>query len=836
LLSKAPSSAQDKSGDLFVGEATNILRKELKEVGIDLERDCWIVSALGCQASGLNTNQLKNDIDCCRPRIKKIINKLNPSIILCLGTASLVSIFGEKHGKEQITGISADVFRSYLIPNYEYNCNVVGIHHPVEALQNQDDIFFYSMWKRDIQQFTKWVDFPLKEKVNHRANVVSLFDYNETISILEDILEKEPEWFVYDYEGTGTDIFIEGSRIETGSFSPIYDIKNFDRKTQKAYAFPYQRLNHFTKEQQKNIKELWKKILVNPNINKVAHNFALEVTWDYVGFEVESQGIYWDSMVVANQINCTPGTRGLKLQALFYEGETGYGSEAKSYFERKQENGLNYIHEFPLNKLLLYNGLDSLFNALVFVEQYNHFKCYTKRSYKPRKAVEWYNKIAKEMAYYHAKGVNVDLDYYKEIKIELQTQLDDIIKQLNETDEVRAFVKKEGRLPNYTSSPDLRLLFFEHGEHDVFKETDTGLASVDKESMHELKGDCADLLLKMREIDKMIGTYVGQFERLAVNGKVHPYFNVMLKTMRTSCTSPNLQNVAKRNAFQKKVVRRGIKADPDCHFCEVDYSGVELYMNAFICNDSEFMKMLQTPGVDPHSEFCKFWYDFNDEQISKPIRNFSKTGITFAQAYGSNYWACAKKTWEWFNNEEVLTGEGFNLIDHFRIKGIKTERDFIDFWQEKEEIYWDRFKEWREYQEKMIETYLKKGFAETPSGYRRVGRMSKNKILNTPPQNAGAFVLLASACYINEQARKNKMKSRLMLQVHDSNAGSVHKAEKQDFLDLIEYGMVEWTYKEFDFLKLPLGIEIEMSPEPNMSWYDLIIWNRDENGIWVPTN
>jgi uracil-DNA glycosylase family 4 len=832
ILTKAPTKEQDENNNLFLGGATKLFEQELKKVGIDLYEDCFVTSALGCRTSVSENHKLKKNVDFCRNRVRNTIKKIKPSTILCLGTLSLYAIFGEKNGVEQVTGISVENFRDFLIPCYEYGCNVVAIHHPVAALQNEDDVFWTALWKKDLEFFAKNINTPVKKEIEHKTKVNCLYDYEEIVNALTELKTNPPKWCCHDYEGTGTDIFIEGSRIETIAFAPIYDISDYNRETQVAYAFPYQRQNHFTEDQQKHIKQLWIEYLNNEKINKVAHNINLEYSWELVGFETDTQGYYWDSMVVANQMNCTPGTRGLKHLALMYEGQKGYGSEAKSYFERKQENGLNYIHEFPLNKLLLYNGLDALLNAYIFAEQYHYFKCDSKRNFSPREAMWWYNKIAKEMARYHAEGVCVDMEYFRGVKSELQEKYDALLLDMSRTKEVRSFVAKEGREPNYGSSPDLRKLFFEYGNHEVIKETAKGEVSVDKEVMHELKGECAEKLLEMRKLDKIVNTYIAQFERLEVDGRVHPSFMVMLKTMRTSCNNPNLQNISKHDPLQKKTIRRGIIADKDCHFAEIDYSALELWLLAFICNDPVFMHMLDDPKVDCHSEFTQFWFDFHPDQVSKQIRNFSKSGISFAQAYGSNYWACAKKTWEWLTNNEVLTGDDITLAEHLRINGIKTERDFINYWEEKEEEYWDKFKVWREYQNKVIDIYLKNGYVETPSGYRRRGLMSKNKCLNSPSQNAGAFVLLTSACYINEQARKNKMRSRLMMQVHDSNIGSIYTDEKQDFLDLVEYGMTDWTFKQFPFLKKKLAVEVEMTPEPNMSWYDLKVWDRDENGIW----
>jgi hypothetical protein len=44
--------------------------------------------------------------------------------------------------------------------------------------------------------------------------------------------------------------------------------------------------------------------------------------------------------------------------------------------------------------------------------------------------------------------------------------------------------------------------------------------------------------------------------------------------------------------------------------------------------------------------------------------------------------------------------------------------------------------------------------------------------------------------------------------------------------------MCEWTFEQFDFLKLKLGVEVEMSEHPDQSWYDLVVWDKNENGIW----
>ena len=829
ILHKSPSKRQDATNDPYSGEGTKFLEKELSELGLDLREDCWMLPAIGCPTTQ-KAQQLNKAVNFCSPRLSSIIKKLKPKAIWCMGNTAIYSLFGK-----EVKGLTVEKCRFFAIPSFEYNCYVHSFFHPLAAMENEGDPFWYSVRKRDFQKALLELDKPMIPKINYEDQVECVADHGRICQLLDEVLEKNPEIFIRDYEGTGLDLFIEGSRMETASFAVIQDMANYDILKQKAYAFPIDRKGMFTEEERNNIVSRWVRILKRKRIAKCAHNVALERTWEKHHLGCETSENDHDSMVAAHLEVPEKGTAGLKWWAFVLNGCMGYGDEAKKYFESKYENGLNKIDKFPLQKLLLYNGLDSLFNAYLYAHQHEYFRLAKKRRFGERDALHWYNKIAVAMAELHLQGMPIDVDYLMKQRAELSAKLDEVNAKLMQTPEVRRFAERENREPNMGSDDDLRLVFFTYGGNEVVKTTDSGMISVDKEVMHALEGECASLLLQRREIEKVIGTYIDGFMKLQHNGRLHPYINMHIaRTLRSSCKSPNLQNVSARNKMQKTAVRGGIVSEgEDYYFFEVDLSGVEIQQNACICGDPYLLELLTDNTVDMHSLFVKHCYDMVDSQVTKAIRNPHKMNWTFAQAYGSNYYACARKTFEWMNAEQPLTGDDITLREHLAIRGIKSERDFIDYWKDKEESYWAKLKVWRAWQQNCFDEYLNTGGVTTPSGYVRRGILNKNKVLNTPAQNGGAFCDLTALVQLLIELKHRKLRSKLHMQVHDSIVGSMHKDEVQETCDLIMWALTVWTKDTHKYLKVPLGAEIEMSPKPGMSWLDKVVWEKID-GVWQP--
>jgi len=121
-------------------------------------------------------------------------------------------------------------------------------------------------------------------------------------------------------------------------------------------AFPYS----------KDIRQAWVQFLQSP-IPKIAHNLKMEDRWSRVHFGTAVNNWAGDTMLNAHILDCTKGVTGLKFQAFVHFGESGYDDITKPYLSGKGK--INRLHELPIEKLLLYCGIDSLMTWRLFVKQ-----------------------------------------------------------------------------------------------------------------------------------------------------------------------------------------------------------------------------------------------------------------------------------------------------------------------------------------------------------------------------------------------------------------------------------------------------------------------------------
>ena len=129
--------------------------------------------------------------------------------------------------------------------------------------------------------------------------------------------------------------------------------------------------------------------------------------------------------------------------------------------------------------------------------------------------------------------------------------------------------------------------------------------------------------------------------------------------------------------------------------------------------------------------------------------------------------------------------------------------------------------------------YIENGYVRTKFGFTRPGIITPNQIINTPTQGTGSGMLTWSANMLLDIARKEKWRTVQNGQVHDSLITSPHPDEIQHVFDTQEYVMTKLIRERFDWIIVPLCVEIEMTPEPNMPWTDLQGMHKDENGLWV---
>lgn len=155
----------------------------------------------------------------------------------------------------------------------------------------------------------------------------------------------------------------------------------------------------------------------------------------------------------------------------------------------------------------------------------------------------------------------------------------------------------------------------------VLERTDKGAPSVGVDTLSKYVGnECVDTLLEYKRISKLI-TFIESWEKLQVNDRIYPSFNITARTGRTTCSSPNIQQCP-----QDSYVRNLIEARPGWKILEQDYSQLELRVASWFSGD-ENMQHAYNSGSDLHSKTTELLFGdtsnlSHDEQ--KRLRTNSK--------------------------------------------------------------------------------------------------------------------------------------------------------------------------------------------------------------------
>ena len=141
-------------------------------------------------------------------------------------------------------------------------------------------------------------------------------------------------------------------------------------------------------------------------------------------------------------------------------------------------------------------------------------------------------------------GINADRGYYEGVDTVLEDQIAAIMERLEQSEEAALFKRDKGRPIKFSSDKDLRELFFDMMKLPIVKQTETELPSVDAETLMQLDSKIARDLIELSKIDKIKGTYVGQFLReIDDDNRIRPFFNLHLVQTFRSCGKGTLIHV-----------------------------------------------------------------------------------------------------------------------------------------------------------------------------------------------------------------------------------------------------------------------------------------------------
>lgn len=301
-------------------------------------------------------------------------------------------------------------------------------------------------------------------------------------------------------------------------------------------------------------------------------------------------------------------------------------------------------------------------------------------------------------------------------------------------------------------------------------------------------------LLNYRQVDKLRSTYVDTLPTL-INpntGRVHSTFSqTVASTGRLSSNNPNLQNIPVRTDLGREIRKAFIPADENHVLLSVDYSQIELRVVASIAKDANMIETFKN-GADIHTDTACRVFDVEPNNVTRDMRRKAKE-VNFGIIYGISPFGLA-------NRLGIGQGEARDIIQR----------------------YFSTYPAIKNYMESIVRFAKDNGYVETLKGRRRyipdinssnhpVRQFAERIAINSPIQGSAADMIKIAMIHIHHWLKSEKLKTKMILQVHDELIFDVSKDE----LDLVRPKVVELMENA-----LPLAVPVIAEAGVGNNWLD----------------
>jgi DNA polymerase-1 len=361
------------------------------------------------------------------------------------------------------------------------------------------------------------------------------------------------------------------------------------------------------------------------------------------------------------------------------------------------------------------------------------------------------------------EGIKVDVDF-----------LNDYSKQL-EKDAKKAeesVYKQAGVRFNLASPKQLGEVLFDKLKLDPSaKKTKTGQYQTGEDVLLKLavKGHpIVDDILAFRELSKLKSTYVDALPQLInrKTGRVHTsYGQAVAVTGRLQSNNPNLQNIPVRTDRGKEIRKAFIPRDNKHVLLSADYSQIELRIVAAISGDKNMCKAFKD-GTDIHTATASRVYNVAEKDVTKEMRYKAKS-VNFGIIYGQGAFGLA-------DNLGITRTEAKEIIDNYK----------------------KQFPGIQQYMDDTINFAREHGYVQTLMGRKRwlrdinsanftVRGFAERNAINSPIQGTAADMIKLAMQKVHAALLKEKMQSKMLLQVHDELVFDALKSEAKELKPLI---------------------------------------------------
>lgn len=391
--------------------------------------------------------------------------------------------------------------------------------------------------------------------------------------------------------------------------------------------------------------------------------------------------------------------------------------------------------------------------------------------------------LVKILAKMEREGIAIDIPHLNKFSKQLEEESTNLEK------EIKAMAGTEF---NLDSPKQLGEVLFEYMKiNSKAKKTKTGQYQTSEDALEQYKNDhpIISLILEYRQCKKLKSTYVDPLPTLILksDSRIHTsYMQTVTATGRLSSNNPNLQNIPIRTEKGKEIRKAFITDKEDYVLMAADYSQIELRIIAALSNDTNMIQAFKE-GQDIHAATASNVFHTPIDEVSRDQRSAAKA-VNFGIIYGQSAFGLAQ-------NLGISRTEAKNIIDS----------------------YFAKFSTIKNYMDKVINDARELGYVETIMKRRRylsdinsanaiVRGYAERNAINAPIQGSAADIIKLAMIAVDEAMVKAKVKSKLLLQVHDELVFEIHNSEKE----LMQKLVIDAMENAID-LVVPMQVEAKLA-------------------------
>jgi DNA polymerase I len=361
-------------------------------------------------------------------------------------------------------------------------------------------------------------------------------------------------------------------------------------------------------------------------------------------------------------------------------------------------------------------------------------------------------------------GIAIDLSVLGEIGDRLEARMLD--------HEARVY-ELAGEKFNIGSNPQLQVILFDKLQLPKTRRIKTGYTT-DAASLAQIAGahPIIEELLGYREVAKLKNTYVDALPKLVnpATGRIHAQFNQLVATTgRLSSQNPNVQNIPIRTELGREIRRAFVTGPGTEGLLVADYAQIEFRVLAHLADDDDLVAAFLS-GEDVHATVAGMVWGLAPDQVDRDLRSRVKM-VTYGLAYGLSAFGLAQGL-------GIPPDEAKALMD----------------------AYFGRFGKVKAYLDGVVTQARREGYTQTILGRRRYlpdlasdnrqrRQMADRMALNAPIQGSAADIIKMAMVAVDRALAAERLRSRMVLQVHDELVFEVVPGERERLEELIRREM-----------------------------------------------